>query len=262
MGSGDSNQRSDAGSDSVAGGHLLAVSTSGSACSVALLTASGGSIEIDSAADAPAITASEIVLGLIDGLLKGRGITLTEIDAFALDVGPGSFTGVRIGCAVVQGLAWGVDRPVVPVGALEAMALQAAGPGGSCRVFVAADARMGEVYHAVYDVDASGGITTPAEPVVAAPESACVFFDASTTPVDACVAGDGFERYPALAAWQAIHAARPCDVVRPDAALIARIGWSRWRQGRYVAAAAAAPTYVRDRVAHDVDEQRRLRGLR
>lgn len=262
MGSGDTNRGSDAGSVSGAGASLLAVSTSGAACSVALLIARGGSIEIDSAADAPAITASESVLGLVDELLKGRGIPLADLDAFALDVGPGSFTGVRIGCAVVQGLAWGVDRPVVPVGALEAMALQAVDPGRSWRVYIAADARMGEVYHAVHDVDASGEVTTPADAQVASPESARARFDASMVHAGVRFAGDGFERYPALRAWQATLADAPPAVVRPEAETIARIALARWRQGRYIAAAAAAPVYVRDRVAHDVDEQRRLRGLK
>lgn len=248
-----------AGAGAVCTGSLLAVSTSGDRCSVALLMATAGRIECDAALEAPSRSASETVLGLITSLLAGRGLAHSALSALALDIGPGSFTGVRIGCAVVQGLAWGLDKRVVPVSSLEVMAAAAAGDGG--RVAVAADARMGEVYHQVFDVDANGEPVALGAPEVGDPAAAIARFDAAATS-GLRVAGDGYTAHPALAAWHAASVQAPLRVTRPDAGVIARLAWRRYAAGLAVGPVEAAPLYVRDRVAADVDEQRRMRASR
>ena len=96
------------------------------------------------------LTHSRTLLPMAESLLANCGIPLSEIDAFAVANGPGSFTGVRIGVATVKGLALGTDRPCVGVSTLEAMAWGARALGG--RLCCVMDARAGQVYNALFDV--------------------------------------------------------------------------------------------------------------
>lgn len=90
---------------------------------------------------------SSLILPLLKELLDEGGVSLQEIEGIAFGQGPGSFTGLRIGCGIAQGLAFGADLPVVGIGTLLAMA-QAT---DAQRVIACLDARMGEVYHAAYE---------------------------------------------------------------------------------------------------------------
>jgi len=91
--------------------------------------------------------ASQLVLPEIQKLLESAQLALTDLDGIAFGAGPGSFTGVRVACGVAQGLAFGASIPVVGINVLMALA-QAS---GAQRVVAASDARMKEVYHAVYE---------------------------------------------------------------------------------------------------------------
>ena len=73
---------------------------------------------------------SEVMLPWAKGLLAEAGLTLQDIDGFAFDAGPGGFTGLRLSCGIVQGLAWALERPVVPICSLAALAL-ASSRGGA-----------------------------------------------------------------------------------------------------------------------------------
>lgn len=102
------------------------------------------------------LTHSRTLLPMAQNLLLQAGISLTEIDGFAVAAGPGSFTGVRIGVATVKALAFGADRPCVGVSTLEAMAWSArALRAPLCCVM---DARAGQVYNALFSVQ-SGVVT-------------------------------------------------------------------------------------------------------
>ncbi len=108
---------------------------------------------------------SQRILPLLRELLDEAGVELTDLDGIAFGAGPGSFTGLRIGCGVAQGLAFGANLPVVGVSTLLALA-QAS---GADHVIACLDARMGEVYHAVY-VRESDGWQTLNEPGLYKPE--------------------------------------------------------------------------------------------
>jgi tRNA threonylcarbamoyl adenosine modification protein YeaZ len=92
---------------------------------------------------------SERVLPWARELLAEAGITQAQLDGIAFGAGPGGFTGLRLACGVAQGLAWGLDLPVLPVSSLEALALAC----GERDVWTCLDARMNEVYVAAYRVD-------------------------------------------------------------------------------------------------------------
>jgi len=95
---------------------------------------------------------SSLILPMLKALLDEAGVSLRELDGIAFGQGPGSFTGLRIGCGVAQGLAVGLGLKVVGVCTLEALAEQA----GKDNVIACLDARMCEVYHAVYQRTDSG----------------------------------------------------------------------------------------------------------
>lgn len=118
---------------------LLAIDTATNACSVAL----GGvddvileRFEIEPRGH------SNLVLDMIESLLAESGCSCSDVDAIVVDSGPGSFTGIRIGLGIAQGLALGADLPVMGISSLMVLA---EGSGASS-VLVVIDARMGEVY--------------------------------------------------------------------------------------------------------------------
>ena len=124
---------------------MLAVETTAAVASVALLQE--GVLVAEREADAGKKHA-ETLLPLIDLLLEGNGVTISQIDLFAVDVGPGSFTGVRIGVSLVNALAFAAGKKVVAVNSLETLALSAGETGRPVAAMI--DARNGNAYAALY----------------------------------------------------------------------------------------------------------------
>lgn len=93
-------------------------------------------------------THSETLLPMVETVLKTAGYSVDDVDLFACSVGPGSFTGVRIGVATIKGLAFGKNKPCIGVSTLEALALNAVPFDGIiCPVM---NARRGQVYNALF----------------------------------------------------------------------------------------------------------------
>ena len=124
---------------------LLAVDTSGPVCGVAILTEDGIRHEC---AVMNHKTHSVNLLPMIDNAFQSTGLTIQDMDRLAVVVGPGSFTGVRLGVSTVKGLAHGAGKPCVAVNALEAMAAGIRGFSGV--VCPIQDARAGQVYGAAF----------------------------------------------------------------------------------------------------------------
>ena len=122
--------------------NILAIETGTDACTCALLH-TGEIIALDAVAPRQH---AELLLQMIDSVLEDVGVGLGSLDAIAFGRGPGSFTGLRIACAVAQGLAFGANRPLVAVSTLQTVATGMHRTTGAHRVLVAFDARMGEVY--------------------------------------------------------------------------------------------------------------------
>jgi tRNA threonylcarbamoyladenosine biosynthesis protein TsaB len=146
--------------------NILCLDTSTDACTVALALGDG---LLARRSETPRMHA-RLLLSMIDELLQEGSVALADLDAIAVGRGPGSFTGVRIGCSVAQGLAFGADLPVVPLSSLAILAAKYVAPapdrdtGPADVVLVAQDARMQELYWAAFRH--AGGAAALLDPVV------------------------------------------------------------------------------------------------
>jgi tRNA threonylcarbamoyladenosine biosynthesis protein TsaB len=221
---------------------LLSIETSAESCSVAL-SISGETLE--KFEHAPRRHA-ELILPMVRSLLGEAEWTLGQLDGIAFGRGPGSFTSLRIGIGVVQGLAWGADLPVVPVSSLAAVAQAAVErglPSGVCRICVAMDARMQEVYSTDFEMDADGYVLPLAGERVCPPSDVH-----PEQPGGVCAAGNGFEVYPEL-----VELAEAMNICLPDcwprASAVSRLA-NRWLESnKPLPAEQAQPVYIRNQVA-------------
>jgi tRNA threonylcarbamoyladenosine biosynthesis protein TsaB len=189
---------------------------------------------------------SELTLPMLGELLADSDVTLTSLDGIAFGQGPGSFTGIRIGCGIAQGLAFGADLPVVGIPTLLALAEQAEHP----RVIACLDARMGEIYHAVYQRDATAWREIQA-PGLYAPQAAPALEGEDWVGI-----GSGFKVADGvLRQHYAGQLGKIWDERFPHAREIATLGAQGLAQGQGVPAWEAAPLYIRDKVALKTKER-------
>ena len=99
------------------------------------------------------VTHSEIMMVEIDRLLKNAGLSLSDIDMFAISAGPGSFTGVRIGVSLIKGLSFMSGKPVVGVSSLESLAENGRGTEKRFIACSVMDARRNQLYNAIFEYD-------------------------------------------------------------------------------------------------------------
>ncbi|MCV6627571.1 MAG: tRNA (adenosine(37)-N6)-threonylcarbamoyltransferase complex dimerization subunit type 1 TsaB [Cellvibrionaceae bacterium] len=223
---------------------LLALDTASDYCSVALLKQG----QVEQIRQQAPRQHTQLLLPQVDQLLQQQGVALQDIDAIAFGAGPGSFTGLRICFAVVQGLAYGAQLPVLPVSTLAAMALaqQRAvdAPEGSV-FFPALDARMSEVYWGAY-VQKNGQLQTLQVDALSAPEDAAAAIQAlADSAAGRCYhIGPGWH-YPSLAAMTAA-----ADLtIEPAAADIVRLGQLQFAAGLSQDIKALQPLYLRNEIS-------------
>jgi tRNA threonylcarbamoyladenosine biosynthesis protein TsaB len=212
---------------------VLAIDTATERCSVALRV--NGRI-FERAVDTMRGHA-DIILPMVDEVLKESGLTFRELNGIAYGRGPGAFTGVRIAVGVVQGLAFGANLMTAGISNLAAVAQQAAVPGAE--ILVCMDARMGEVYWATFAVDERGVVVPRGEERVSRPEHV---LQRSPT----MLAGTGFKTYPQLARRR--PDAHLHDSMLPRAREVALLGEIELDAGKGVRATEAQPVYLRDQV--------------
>ena len=219
---------------------LLALDTASAACTVALVL---GPVTHERHAIAPRRHA-ELVLPMIDELLAEAGIALAGLDAIAFGRGPGSFTGVRIACGVVQGLALGAALPVAPVSTLAALAEGARRERGERRILAGFDARMGEVYWGAF-VARDGIVSAAGEEVVCRPEDVPIPREAGHW----VGVGDAWAVYGDALARRLGRRLSGVDPARfPAARDVAALGAALLTSGGGRSVEAALPRYLRDRV--------------
>lgn len=218
--------------------NLLAIETATETCSVALSV--NGEV-LERFQHAPRQHA-ELLLPWVQQMLAEAGLAYAAIDAIAFSCGPGSFTSLRIGIGVVQGLAWASDRPVIPVSSLAATAQTAAGDGVDVAL-VALDARMNEVFTGLFKVN-ENGIMLPL-----GAESVCPPSDVRVPlPYKPFGIGNGFDRYDALHALSAQLCGLRYDVW-PKASSVLQLAQEWLKTNQPLPAEQAQPVYLRDDVA-------------
>lgn len=223
--------------------NLLAIDTATEACSAAIL--SGGGI-VERYQLAPR-EHNRLILPMIESVLAEAGLAPAQLDAIAFGRGPGSFTGVRIAAGVVQGIALGLDLPVVPVSTLAALALDAMESTDARRAFACIDARMQEVYWGVYDRLASDEVSLAGSECVCPPNQIPAVAD-DTRPGVGC--GSGWATYAAIITLQLDDVLVTTLSDRfPRAGIMSRLAAVMLRQGHAVPPEQALPVYLRDQVA-------------
>lgn len=226
---------------------VLAVETATEACSAAL--AIDG--VIDERYTVAGNTHSRLILPMIDELLANAGLKPCDLDGLAFGRGPGSFTGVRIATAVIQGIAFGLDLPVMPISTLAAVAQDYFDHHDAPAVLVAMDARMGELFCGAYRRDAQGYAELCGnEAVCAAEDVVCpAFCNTGIGTGWAVYAERLLEHLPHINAYHA-------DCL-PRARAVAHLGVRGFAQGLAVPVEQALPVYLRDNVAKKEAERKR-----
>ncbi len=235
---------------------LLAIDAAGECCSLALLHRAS----MVSITGEPGQTHLEHVMPMVEALFARCALRPQDCDAFAFASGPGSFTGLRVSCTIVQGLALGTGRPVVAVGHLDALlraALEARpgehvapSPGAAPRALVVLDARMEQAYWAVHE-ERPGGWECVAAPSVGGRDE---LLRAIKIWRPGMCAGNAAWIHRYIGAMDI-----PVRDVAIDAAVVARLAQERFVRGAVIPPEQAFPEYVRDRVAQTVAQRREAR---
>ncbi|MCF5864070.1 tRNA (adenosine(37)-N6)-threonylcarbamoyltransferase complex dimerization subunit type 1 TsaB [Aeromonas veronii] len=219
---------------------ILAVDTATEACSAALLV---GDKLFSRWEEAPRDHTRKI-LPMVQAVLEDAGISLSDLDAIAFGRGPGSFTGVRIGISVAQGLAFGAGVPLIGISTLAAMAQGAYRLDGTEQVLTAIDARMNEVYFGRYEL-IDGRMQLVGDEVVSDPV-ALVDVRGKLAGRVTCV-GTGFETYGETLSGLADELA-VSQVRFPAAEDMLPLARAAWLAGEAVPVELATPVYLRDKV--------------
>lgn len=229
---------------------LLAIDTSTSWCSVALLLNG----QVMHRHELIGSGASQYLLPWIDELLNQAELSYPDLNAIAVGVGPGAFTGVRLSVAVAQGLAFAANLPVIPVASIDAMAIhvvrsqsfQTISPKPETQFLIALDARMGEVYWARYrfsnDVPERLG-----EIALNAPK------DIDLGGLD-YIAGNAIQEYPEYLA-KPFSEDRMDTQVLPSAQDILQWAQPLLEAGQTISVECLEPLYIRNKVALTTEER-------
>jgi tRNA threonylcarbamoyladenosine biosynthesis protein TsaB len=221
---------------------FLAIDTSGEHCSAALWL-DGEIVSEDTLAGR---RHSELLLPMVDALLRRAGLRTSDLEGIAFGSGPGSFTGLRIACGIAQGLACSAGIPVLGVPTLMALAEAS----GAARALCCLDARMGEIYHAAYE-RRNDRWAAVCEPGLYRPQAVPPIDGDGWTGV-----GNGFSIHgDVLRRQYGAQLEQVSPAVVPHAREVVRLAAPEFARGGGIAADGAVPLYVRNKVALRTDER-------
>lgn len=182
------------------------------------------------------------LLPVVETVLANHELGLNDVDAFGACLGPGSFTGLRVGIATVKSFCWAKGKPAV--GVFSTSLLAESLPSGGL-IGCAIDAKKGEVYFGLYRREA-GELATVVEPFVAKPAEGLQRLQ-EAAPGDLTLLGSACTAYEnefGAAASGAVTFAHP-DLAVPSPALLARLCMAELAAGRTLDADTLEPAYVR-----------------
>ncbi len=224
--------------------NLLALDTSGNSCSVAVWQQREGQApQVFSLHEEAQRSHTQRLLPMVQEVLDQAGMQQSELHAIVYGRGPGSFTGIRIAAGVAQGLAFGLDIPLIPVSTLAAMALQAEEKTPANAHLCCLDARMNEVYVGCYQVH----LGTPELVQEITPEAVLSPASVAAPAANYTANGSGLEvaEFPA----QVLARATACDVnLEPMAKYMVQLGAADLARGIAPLPEQALPVYLRDEV--------------
>lgn len=208
---------------------ILALDTATEACSVALLLDD----EIIEEFQIAPRQHSQLILPLIEKVLKKAGLKLTDLDALAFGRGPGSFMGLRLAASVIQGLAFAAGLPIISISSLQALAQDAFDKSGETSVLAGWDARMQAIYWNVFSKDL--------QPLFAQDQLS----NPKDIPLDAAVAaGNAWSVY----ADQLSGKIKVIEGCYPRASCVAKLALAKFHKKEFTPLYEALPSYVRDKV--------------
>lgn len=204
------------------------------------------------AAEAGGPRASQRLLPLAFELLAAAGLAPADLDAIAFGRGPGAFTGLRTACSVAQGLALGLDRPLLALDSLALVAEAARARHGVDALWVVMDARMDEAYAGEYRWD---GVSWSAAQGPALWTLPALHAQWQRTP-PAALAGSALAAFgERLRSGAALRVPDDDGAGRGRAEALARVAAQAWARGESIDAADALPLYLRDKVALTTSER-------
>ncbi len=216
--------------------YILGIETSTKTGSVAVLSKKGVVAQYCLNIE---VTHSERLMTMVDRVLDDAGMTISQLDGFAVAVGPGSFTGLRIGLSTVKGLVIALNRPVAAVPTLLALAWNIPYPAHP--VCAMLDARKNEVYAACYASDGYALRQTMSEAAI--PLSRLGSHITGKTIFTGEAAYIHRKEIESLFGNQALIA--PRTVVLPSAATVAELGLEMINSGKYADPDSLVPLYIR-----------------
>ncbi len=259
--------------------NLIALESSATCSSVALLRYEGGQSKTTEQVSNQAKGHAEQVLPMIEHLLNSAGMDRSDISGIVFGQGPGGFTGLRIAAGMAQGLGLGLDIPVFPVTSLLAVAESVRPVPPSTLIVSLLDARMQEIFLACFRETGDSDLQQVQAPCLLAAEQIPLWLERirigaddsmteqgwGTPSVDApaenapavILAGSGVRECPGLAQLAGV---KLVPDAQSRAAIMADIGLRAWIAGRFIPADQAAPLYVRDKVAFTTSERQGGQG--
>ena len=183
---------------------------------------------------------AESLTPMIRFVMDQAALEMADLSAVAVDAGPGLFTGMRVGIAAAESLAWALEIPAVPVCSLDVVAMNAATSRDT--VAVALDARRGEVYWSLYVPTDGGTPVRLSEPTVGSPEDLAIAL--ADRAEDVTCVGSGFHRHLDMfdAPWMTVLAA---DLALPAVENVVRLGSAVASLGDGAHRATVEPIYLR-----------------
>jgi tRNA threonylcarbamoyladenosine biosynthesis protein TsaB len=222
------------------GVNLLVLDTSTQRAALALVL-SGGEVRV--AAPDPAQRHGRNLIPAIQALLAQAGLAVAELDGLAVGLGPGSYTGLRIGLTAAKTLAYAAGKPLVGLDSLEAIARNA--PAAALRVSVAADAQRGDLYVADFRREGPEGPLLRLSPTHVEPRSSWLARLVEPT----CVLGPAVPRLGV--AWPPAAVPAPDEAHWPDGRQLAALARDVWATGRRDDPWFLEPLYLRRSAAEE-----------
>ena len=223
--------------------NILAIDTSLAKCTVAVST---GDSLLQRSSDFDRQSAQRI-LPMISELLRSADLQLAELDLIAVMAGPGSFTGLRIGIGVAQGLSMANSTPAIPISSLAVSAMAALRESSACNILVSEMAREGEVYFAAYRQSESLGVELLGKEQVAVP--AQLQMSAEAAKIESwCAVGSGWAQRESI--QQGLDCMVGGDTIEPEVRIsdLCELAKLRHALGESENAEQLRPNYVKEQL--------------